>query len=224
MIHTIIFDIGGTLVKADSVFHSFADHLDQSRREELFQFMRPIFIETYRDETREEFWTIKQIASYVLKRTSEHFGLPDISARVPEMYEDCYLGHATLFGDVIPVMKRLREMDIKIIAVSDADADVLDKEMLTFDLKKYFDKVIVSSNVEAYKPSDKMVDHIRNQVERPYNRILFVGDTEPDILAAKKLTAHSVLIRRNGKYPIPADYRISDLNEIFGIISSLENE
>ena len=223
-IHTVIFDVGGTLVNADSVFHAFADHMDSSRREELFQFMRPIFLRTYRDETRPDFWTVKEIASYVVKRAASHFKLEDISHKVPELYSDYYLGHAALFDDVMPTLKKLKAKRLKLIIVSDADADVLEREINTFGLMPYFDDVIISSDVKAYKPSDKMVSYISSRINGPMEGVLFVGDTEVDILAARKMKAKSILIRRNGNYPHPADYQISDLNDIFGIISAINNE
>jgi len=224
MIHTVIFDIGGTLVNAPSVFHAFADAMDITRREELFKFMRPIFMDIYRDEERLEFWTIKQIAAHVLKRTAGQFQLEDISAKAGEVYGDFYLRQAKLFDDTVPTLEKLKNRGIKLIAVSDADADVLIREMTTFDIGKYFDDIIVSSEVKAYKPTDKMVSYIRERVDEPYHNILFVGDTEVDLLTGRKLNAHSVLVRRDGKFPYSADYQITDLSNIFGIISELENE
>ncbi len=224
MIHTVIFDVGGTLVDADSVFQSFAFVMDSSRKEELFRFMRPIFMRIYRDESRPEFWSIKQIATRVVKTTAEHFGLPDISPRVPELYADCYLGHARIFDDVFPVLEKLKNAGLTTLAVSDADEDVLEKELATFGLNPYLDRVIISSQVQAYKPSDKMVEAVKSACREPFGGILFVGDTEVDILTAAKMGAWSVLIRRNGEYPHPADYQISDMNEIFRIISDIKNE
>jgi putative hydrolase of the HAD superfamily len=224
MIHTVIFDVGGTLVKADSVFHAFADIMDTSRREELFRYMRPIFLGMYRDESRPEFLTIKQIAAVVLKKTADRFDLPDISERVPELYADCYLGHATLFEDVLPTLERLKTDGLKLTVVSDADADVLDRELTSFDIEKYFDNIVVSSNVKAYKPSDRMVRAIMDTCQKPYTDVLFVGNIDVDILAAKKMKARSVLVRRNGKFPYDADYNITDLSQLFGIISQINNK
>ncbi len=223
MIHTVIFDVGGTLVKADSVFHAFADIMDSSCREELFRYMRPIFMEMYRDETRPEFLTIKQIAAKVIKMTAGHFGLTDISERVPELYADCYLGHATLFDDVLPTLQRLKTDGLKLTIVSDADADVLDRELTGFDIEKYFDNIVVSSNVKAYKPSDRMVSAIMDICQKPYTEVIFVGDTDVDILAAGKMKARSVLVRRNGRFPYDADYKITDLSQLFGIIDQINN-
>jgi len=224
MIHTVIFDIGGTLVNAPSVFNAFAEVMDPSRHEELFKFMRPIFMEIYRDEDRREFWTIKQIAAYVVKKAAVQFGIEDISSKVGEVYGDFYLKQAKLFEDTLPALDKLKKEGIKTVAVSDADADVLMRELTTFGIDKYFENIIISSDVGAYKPTDKMVAYIRERVDQPYHGILFVGDTEVDILTGQKLNAHSVLIRRNGKFRYSADYQISDLSNIFGIISELENE
>ena len=69
-----------------------------------------------------------------------------------------------------------------------------------------------------------MVSYINKHIEGPNDGVLFIGDTEVDILAARKMKAISVLIRRNGQYPHQADYQIDNLNDIFGIISAVNNE
>ena len=106
------------------------------------------------------------------------------------------------------------------MVASDADPDVLDEELATFEIYKYFDEILISGNIRAYKPSDKMSLAIKDKCKKPYSDILFVGDTEVDILTAKKIGARSVLIRRNGSFPIEADYCITGLEELFNIIDN----
>ena len=111
-------------------------------------------------------------------------------------------------------------MGIKLIVASDADPDVLKEELSTFEIYNYFDEILISGNIGAYKPSDKMTNAIIEKCDRPYSEILFVGDTEVDILTAKKIGAKSVLIKRNGSFPIEADYCITKLDRIFEIIEN----
>lgn len=220
MVHTVIFDVGGTLVKARSVFETFAELIDPQNKEALFKTLRREFMKIYRDGNPEKFLGIKEIVAIVLKKTAQKFNLKDISGEINELYETAYLAHASLFDDSLPTLERLRQLGLKMIVVSDADPDVLNQELSTFRIFKYFDHILISGIVKAYKPSDKMIKAIAEHCDKPYSDILFVGDTEVDILAAKKLQAKSVLIRRNGEFPLEADHRITGLNELFDIIES----
>ena len=218
MIHTVIFDVGGTLVKARSTLITFANQLAPGNSEKLLEFLIKEFMKIYRDENPTKFIGIKEIIAIILKKAAKEFNVEDISDEAPELYGETYLNHANLFEDTLPTLKRLKEMGIKLIVASDADPDVLNKELSTFVIYKYFDEILISGNVKAYKPSDKMIRAIVDKCDKPYSDILFVGDTEVDILTAKKIGARSVLIKRNGSFPIEADYRITRLDKIFEII------
>jgi len=219
MIHTVIFDVGGTLVKARSTLITFAEQLKPDDYNELLSFMIKEFMKIYRDENPPKFITIKEIIAIVLKKASAEFGVKDISGETDRRYGENYLNHANLFDDTIPTLEKLKKLGIKLIVASDADPDVLNEELSTFKIFKYFDRILISGAVKAYKPSDKMVDAIKDQCEEPYSGILFVGDTEVDILSAKKMGARSVLIRRNGEFPLKADYCITSLESLFDIIN-----
>jgi len=224
MIHTVIFDIGGTLVKARSSLISFSERLTQNRdndlKEKLLAFLIKEFMLIYRDKNPAKFIGIKDIIAIILKKAAEKFNVEDISGQAHQLYGQAYLNHANLFDDTIPTLKKLKKKNIKLIVASDADPDVLNDELSTFEINQYFDEMVISGVVGAYKPSDKMIDAILEKCEKPYSDILFVGDTEPDILSAKKIGAKSILIKRNGDFAIEADYHITNLDKIFEIIDN----
>jgi len=220
MIHTVIFDVGGTLVRARSTLITFAEQLAPDNKEKLLGFLIKEFMKIYRDENPAEFIGIKEIITIILKKAADEFNVEDISGKAPELYGNTYLNHANLFEDTIPTLKKLKEFGIKLIVASDADPDVLNRELSTFKIYDYFDEIIISGNVRAYKPSDKMIHAITEKCNRPYSDILFVGDAEVDILTAQKIGARSVLIKRNGNFPIEADYYITGLDEILNIIKN----
>ena len=223
MIHTVIFDVGGTLVRARSSLISFSERLapsDEKLRKEILEFMIKEFMVIYRDEKPIRFFGIKEIIAIILKKSAEKFDVEDISDKAQELYGEAYLNNANLFDDTIPTLEKLKEKNLRLIVASDADPDVLDDELSTFKIYQYFDEIIISGTVGAYKPSDKMTGAILEKCDEPYSDILFVGDTEVDILTAKKIGAKSVLIKRNGDFTIDADYYINNLNKIFEIIEN----
>lgn len=224
MVHTVIFDVGGTLVRARSSLITFAEWLapdnKENLRERLLEFLIKEFMKIYRDEHPAKFIGIKEIISIILKKAAAKFKVRDLSAKAHKLYGEAYLNHANLFDDTIPTLKKLKEMGIKLIVASDADPDVLGQELSRFEIHNYFDEIIISGNIKAYKPSDQMTEAIKDKCDKPYAEILFVGDTEVDILAAKKIGARSILIKRNGNFPIEADYCITGLDKIFEIIDN----
>jgi len=222
-VHTIIFDVGGTLVKARSVLYTFAELMDPGHIDELFKILRGKFMVIYRDENPPRFIGIKEILVTVIRETAREYNLPDVSDKVDSHYGNFYLRHASLFDDTIPTLERLKGDGFRLIVVSDADPDVLDSELSTFEIYRYFDHILISGKIEAYKPSDKMVRAILDVCDEPRTGIIFVGDTEVDILTARKMHVTSVLIKRNGDFGHDADYHITDFKELFEIIEEINN-
>jgi len=223
MIHTVIFDVGGTLVKARSSLITFSEWLapdNENLRKELLEFIIKQFMIIYREENPIKFIGIKEIIAMVLKKAADKYSVEDISGQADKRYGEAYLNNANLFDDTIPTLQKLKKMNIKLIVASDADPDALDKELSTFEIFHYFDEIVISGIVGAYKPSKKMTEAILQKCDQPYTGILFVGDTEVDILTAKNIGAKSVLIKRNGEFPIEADYCIDNLDKIFEIIET----
>jgi len=221
MIHTVIFDVGGTLVHARSIFDSLAARLTVEANGELATFQKARFLELYRDENPKNFLMVREIIAIILRESARKFGVADLSAEAHNLYSQTYIDNAELFDDVRPVLKKLREIGCKMIVASDADADVLERELNKFDIKSYFGHVVVSSDIGAYKPFDKMVEAIKAVCDRPFSDILFVGDNRVDVLAARKMSARPVLIGRNGAFPIDAEFQITGLDEIIELIENI---
>ncbi|UCD95071.1 MAG: hypothetical protein JSU69_03195 [Candidatus Zixiibacteriota bacterium] len=60
MIHTIFFDVGGTLMTGDSTLKPIAEQMDPSRKDEIFGFMKQKFMAMYLDENPPKFYSIRK--------------------------------------------------------------------------------------------------------------------------------------------------------------------
>lgn len=219
MIHTIVFDIGNTLIESRDVFDEILSIIGPNKKE-IKEFMRKRFIDIYRKCETDEFLNVPGILSIVLRDASKEFGIDDISERSGEIYENNYINNSQLFDDSMFVLEELKKRNMRIIAASDADKNTLLTEMKKFGIIKFFDKIIISSEIGSYKPSDIMVSEILKACKEPISEILFVGDTEADMITAKKMGSKSVLISRNDtESGIDADYMISSLKEILDLIT-----
>ncbi len=215
MYHTVFFDVGGTLVTGESSLKVIAREMDPSREEEIFRYMVDEFMKIYLDPSPPRFYSIKELLALTSRMAAGLFRATDVSDRAVELYRKNHLQNDYLYDDTIPTLNKLRRNDVKIVLISDADADVLLEQLETFDILKYFSATIISNQVRAYKPSDKTVAEALKYCREPKDGILFVGDTIVDMQTAAKMKVTSALINRNGKFKYDADYHIGGLSEIF---------
>ena len=117
------------------------------------------------------------------------------------------------------VLDRLLENGIKMVLASDADAEIMEQELVKYDLNKYFIGKCISSSVRAYKPTLGFIKHLKKYIDIREN-CYFVGDSNVDVESAKGLGIKSVLVDRAGeKSHIKADYRVRDLKELLPILN-----
>jgi FMN phosphatase YigB (HAD superfamily) len=223
MIHTVFFDIGGTLVEGKSSLVVLAEKLGGTNQADILKFMIDRFMLRYNDENCSPFYSIKELLVICAREAAQKYGFPDLSGEVAELYRENHLNNGTLYEDALPVLMRLRERNIKMILASDADADVLLEQLEKLDILRYFAGLVISSNAKGYKPSDAVVREAAKFCREPYSGILFVGDARVDMLTARKLGVRSVLINRSGDFKYDADYKITNLRAIFEIISLSQN-
>lgn len=217
MFHTIFFDVGGTLIGGKSTLKIIAEKMDHNQSDKIFKFLVDQFMKIYLDENPPRFYFIKEILQLTAKMAADEFKLEDISHKTTEIYRKQYIENDYLFEDTLPTLKKLKEQNIRIILISDADSDVLLEELDNYDMRKYFDGIIISDLIQAYKPSDKAVEKALSFCNEPLDNILFVGDTIVDLKTARKMGVKSALISRNGKFKYDADFQIKSLMEIFDI-------
>ncbi len=218
MIHTIFFDVGGTIITTKSTLIYLAEILDPERRDEIFRYLVDSFMVYYENENIERFYSVKEIIAITLKQAAEKFNVADLSGDTDKYYRLNHLRDAALFEDTLPTLEKLKERNIPMIICSDADADVLIEQMKMFKIYDYFEDLIISSDVGAYKPHGKMVEEVKKYTREPFSQILFIGDSRVDMETARRVNIKSVLINRDGKFKHDADYQITSLTKIFDII------
>lgn len=201
MIHTIIFDVGGTLVDAPDIFDILSNN-NQELKKKIIEKFQSIY-------SGEEFYPVKGILNRVMRDLST-----DITA--DKIYVDTFVNKSHLFKESLEVLNAMHGK-IELIIASDADSDVLIPELKKLGIYKYFNKILISSDFKAYKPSDKFVKSLLPFIKSPYNQVLFVGDSSVDVETAKKIGAKSVYIRRTPK-KLKADYEITSLKELLSLI------
>ncbi|WP_026882900.1 HAD family hydrolase [Clostridium akagii] len=215
----IFFDIGGTLIGSPNLFNFIASKYNENNTEEIKDLIIKKYENLYGNKDEKQFLSVKEILELILKEISEEEGLKDLSDFAHDYYEQFYSKKAYLYDDVIYSLNELKRRGIKLIVFSDSDSDILIGELKRLDIYEYFDDFIISGDIGAYKPADKIINKALEYFNKELNAIYMVGNSDMDILSAEKMKAKSVIINRNNKkINYKCDYTISSLMELLTII------
>lgn len=192
-LHTVIFDAGGTLIDSDNIFEVIS--LATSK------FGSPISTQDIEDEFMRlkkdlslPFTDIKTLLSSILQKVQRNGSKQDIYNEVSRLYKKTFLETIKLYDGTIELLTALKKSNVKLILLSDADDDLLHAELDQLDIKKYFDHLLISSIMQSYKPSDKVIGCVKDVCPGSSDGVLMIGDSVDDINTAKKLGISSILI------------------------------
>jgi len=125
------------------------------------------------------------------------------------------------FPDV-DALGELRNLGLKLAAVSNASLENIYLVLKPFGLEKYFDLILGKdySYLDGAKPSPYLVEKAMNALGLKRDEVLMVGDSSNDILAAKNAGIKSVNLTRLGKVE-GADYYVRDLRELVELVKRM---
>ena len=183
--------------------------------------------------------------NYFIRRYNR---LEDIDEEIPYSLQFKFISAAVMayhsekiasirtYDDVIPCLKRLRELDIKTAIISDGLPIKQYEKILRLQIDDLIDLTVISDEIGIRKPNPKLFDHCLRKFDVKGPETIYVGDRiEKDIIPAKLCNINSILIKRGGKYDpyktgikIPLEtkpeYEISNLFELFDIIEELNKQ
>ncbi len=103
-----------------------------------------------------------------------------------------------IYDDVIPTLQELEKMGLKIAVISNWD-ERLGPLLQALGLATYFDEVIISSNIGAHKPDQRIFEAAAHQLNVRPQSILHIGDSwREDVQGALAAGAMAARIRRSG--------------------------
>ena len=220
MVHTVIFDVGGTLLGAPDLYKNLADLYSGA---DAYDMIKTKHLSEYISigNGQADFLTMEDIIRKTLSTVSYELDYPDVSMKAKEVYSNTFVEQSYLFSDTINTLESLRNRNIKMVIASDGDIDLLYGEFKLHGLGGYFSDVFISSEVKAYKPNDMFVSALKNTIHMPYKDILFVGDSDCDIITGKKLGVQTVLKGSLASKSCTPDYVIMDLKELVELIDTV---
>lgn len=216
-IKLIYFDIGGTLSASKlDLFGYIAEQYSDKSKDRIKEILENSFSGNFNGRDQKRFMDVALMIKTAMIEAEKKLGLGSLNERAHDLYEDVYLKNAILYPEVKEVLSEIKRKGIRMIVLSDADSDVLLEGLKWLGIYEYFDDFIVSSDVKAYKPSDKIVKAALNLLSVSPDKAMVVGDSRVDIESAKKMGVTSVLINRwdNEGKGVEPDYTIKSLKEL----------
>ena len=136
------------------------------------------------------------------------------------MYEFCVLKNET-----IDVLKKLKGR-YKMAVLSNGHSISQHSKIRKVEIEKYFDEVLVSGDIGIDKPDKAIFEYMADKLGVKIDECLMIGDVfSTDIIGAINAGVVPVWMVTDPEKPAYhyKGYRISDLNEIFGILEELNS-
>lgn len=215
MIKAVLFDLDGTLIdSAEVILKCFSSVFDemfpkvQVSEEERLEFLGPTLVHTFGRYTKDSSLVEKAIKSYVHCSIEEHDN-DNIKA----------------FPNAIELLKALKLLGIRTGVVTSKQSSAAAYGLKINGLLDFVDVLVGSDNVENHKPNPEALMKAFDTLDVNNKEVLYVGDHENDILAARNANALSVGVSYSYRLKhikqLNPDYIISDLFEIINIVKSI---
>lgn len=176
----IIFDMCGVLIE-DAYQHIFREVSKEKGYDHL----------TFMDEIREPLdKTMQGIISerdffqIILKRF-------DLNFTIKELEEKLIAGFVKI-EDTWKVVENLKDKGYKLAILSDMGKEMVEKEMNTLELRKYFDELIFSSETGYKKPQLELFKIALEKLNSKPEECIFIDDKKRNTDAAKKLHINTI--------------------------------
>ncbi len=229
-IDTIFFDAYGTLIDVRDYFHGLPVQVLKDIECDLdpHQFMEvwnKEFTNTMFEVIEEKcpFLNIRTIYGISLKYALLKHSIPVSDVRLDGLNMLCKQlldEKCVISPSARNVIKTLKDDGMKMGIISNGDCGELLQHL--GDVAKLFDDIIISENLEVYKPDHRIFKFALERLKTRPENALFVGDNiKIDIAGANNAGIYSIWYNKNGEQPedgIKPHFTITGINEVLDIM------
>ncbi|MAT42182.1 MAG: hypothetical protein CL609_07560 [Anaerolineaceae bacterium] len=113
----------------------------------------------------------------------------------------------TIYRETVPVLQALYNRKIRLAILSNTQRLFTLPELRKFDIEKYFDCILFSSDVRVSKPSSKIFETLLNAMKIEPQDTIYVGDNLfDDIFGAQRVGMKTVWIDRKKDNAFPSEF------------------
>ena len=153
--------------------------------------------------------------------SSDETGFADYFNLFLNYYGSNHSNNSYLYDDVLDVLEHFKT---KKLAILSNKLHVFTKQMVKdYKIDNYFDIVLGATDKLKKKPSAEPINYILQKLKISHNAAVIVGDSEPDIITAKKSGIYSIAVTygyrsRTQLEQHKPDFIIDELTELKKII------
>lgn len=225
----VVFDVGRTLMEYRNMPNVWTDFYQSSFeyiRSELDLHISEADIEKSIDVLRSynpkiKYREIDYSPEYIFGKATTHWNCDFLLEDVINSFYASLELISYIYEETIPVLEKLRAEGHIIAVLTDVATGMPDKLHKSYfkELLPYFDMYVSSVSCGYRKPNPKGLQDIAEHFGITPNDMIYIGDEEKDIGAAKRFGCRSVLIDRYSTgADFGQDYTIADLNELSEIL------
>jgi 2-haloalkanoic acid dehalogenase type II len=230
-IHHILFDLGGTLMRAREDWAPNLKQGDRALGKKLLEYNIRIEPKIFRARLHEYYEQRDQdfretTYHFVLSELLKELGYPEIPESVIRSALDALYSvtqsNWQLEEDTIETLQKLKSQNYSLGIFSNAgDDNDVQKLIETFGIRPHFDFVLTSAACYYRKPHPRAFEIALAQWNISPNEAVMIGDSlEADIHGAKNLGMKTIWITRRAKFKdedmrrIKPDFSLRKLNEL----------
>lgn len=121
---------------------------------------------------------------------------PQIARQTARAFRAITTNSVGVYESVIETLEKLKEQKKTLYLISNAQRAFIRPELKMLDLKKYFDKVYISSDMQMRKPEPKILEMVMEENKMKKKETIFIGnDYGIDIKMANKIGIDSLYIQ-----------------------------
>lgn len=185
------------------------------------------------DDEGEEFQKMKEIVPSYQKdawiQGLKKMGIDDevFGRELAEVFPKERKKHPFVYEETYEVLDRLKGKYQLVLLTNGSPSLQQIKLTISPEIPPYFDHIIVSGAFGKGKPDASIFQHVLDTCGIKADEALMVGDNlMTDILGSSRVNMKNVWINREDKAPsdkVTPTYEITNLNELFPILTDLEN-
>lgn len=118
--------------------------------------------------------------------------LAEASGQTPEQVEKELEADNILNQALVEYVSTLQGK-YKLALLTNSSSEYLRNELAKYDLAKYFDEIVISSEVGLIKPEPKVFEHLMQKLDADPQECIFTDDNPKHVDAAQKLGIHGIV-------------------------------
>jgi len=245
MIQGVIFDLGSTLItfqgEVSEVRALATQAMVKKLNEENVRFDNDVFIQRFYELLETSFAAreasnIEISSMSVLRLALTEFGYAAVADETLEHALACFYKHFEDYwepmSDLLAVLDEIHEADYRLGMISNAgNAANVQRLLDKAGIRKYFDPVLISSEVGLRKPHRLLFETVLRRWRLPAEQVVMIGDMlKADVLGAQQVGMHQIWItaeadnETNRKYAVDIvpEATANDLREVPALIRDMD--